>query len=834
MAGEKLESTFIIQDEASKVLKNIARQSDIAGDALAEVQKALNSLETVGEVKIKTAIKADNAPKAHGAKGTTSDWPDYDMPEPPPMDDYWPDYAEFCEIMNEAAEATKETTQNIKEMSEATNEIAKVANATKEANESSFKRGDTNGQIEDKYKDYNFESFEEEINAKLNDWFNPLIEAPTIKAESEKAEQEIAEAMAAEVEADAAKILEEGENVGNEIVEIMEEAQDEAERTGEALNEGLRGLGADIAGWWSIIKDIFSEIAGVFGKLTEEADKLNTRIARFGLIADNEGKTGTARDERSAELYKQHQKFAQALGVQSEAFNETVLNMYSNGEGVVKSIEEAQAIAASSYMAMDIAGLRGQDKDAVMGEVQSMVNVGIADPDQIQESMKIAPNILRTIEKQWQKNQNGKAFKLSSGEEITDATGKIATLAQEGQITADLVAQAMVNSAEETNKTWQTLPSTWEKMKNRVSVMVENMAFNILKKFGEIADVPQVADFVMSALKFGEMIVAFVENVVAPVVGGVLGAIVSVLTTIFSILGDWHTALAVFPAIALGLANIAIKAGLIPKVLGAIRVAMTALAAHPFMAIAGAIMIAVMAMAHLVRTTQTGQEIMLEVTAAISMAFQQVGTAIMNIPDIIYSAFRGVRSFISSYVTEILEIVAGALEKLAGVSDTARDAAINLRQTIAEREIGRARFDIESEELKKGWKGQFSANFENYTDYRKRIPEIAAENLTKNKDELKLTGFLEDILNGQKKAPGTNNNPANVKGKVAIDGEYFDIIKRAAGVEIVNRYTTLRPTVNATFGDIHQIDAGDVIGELGKQIQEAEGAAISDAQALGA
>ena len=83
-------------------------------------------------------------------------------------------------------------------------------------------------------------------------------------------------------------------------------------------------------------------------------------------------------------------------------------------------------------------------------------------------------------------------------------------------------------------------------------------------------------------------------------------------------------------------------------------------------------------------------------------------------------------------------------------------------------------------------------------------------------------------------APGTKKNPAEVRGKVAIDGEYFDVIKRAAGVEIVNRYTTLRPTVNARFGDIHQMDARDVIGELGRQIQDAEGAALSDAQALGA
>ena len=111
---------------------------------------------------------------------------------------------------------------------------------------------------------------------------------------------------------------------------------------------------------------------------------------------------------------------------------------------------------------------------------------------------------------------------------------------------------------------------------------------------------------------------------------------------------------------------------------------------------------------------------------------------------------------------------------------------------------------------------------------------MATENLAKNKDDLKLDGFLKDITKSIENAPGTQKNPANVKGKVAIDGEYFDIIKRAAGVEVVNRYTTLRPTVNAKFGDIHQVDAQDILGELGRSIQDAEGAAISDAQALGA
>lgn len=784
MAGEALESRLILKDEATKVLEDLAGQAELTEDALADIQDALKGLEAAGGVSIKADVGADEIKRTDAVTRAGDTW---QAQEPPPMDD--DAWNSFMQMASEADEAKKALEQSMEA-------------------------------LERELRDTIDLSALEEANARSEEAWGILLN---------------------EIEESSQDILNEWQDAENGIVKIPDEAKREAEKTGKDLKKGVRGLGADIAGWWSIIKDVFGKLADVFGKLAEESDKLNTRIARFGLVAEVEGRTGAARDERSAELYKEHQKFAQALGVQSEAFNETVLNMYSNGAGVVKSIEEAQAIAASSYMAMDIAGLRGAKKDAVMGEVQSMVNVGIADPDQIQESMKIAPNILRTIEKQWQKNQSGKAFKLSSGEEITDATGRIAQLAQEGQITADLVAQAMVNSAAETQETWQTLPSTWEKLRNRIGVIVENITYNIMKKFGEIADNPQVADFVMNALELGERIVKFTEKYLLPIIGAALTAIGSALTTVMETINNicdgltnWQTAIPIVIGLGAALVAVALKMGLVTKAVAGLKAALIAITAHPLVLVAVAAIGAALAIAHLVRTTQTGQEIMLEVTAAISMAFQQMGAAILNLPDIIQSALRGLLSYLLEFGDWLLGWVAGILEKLGSVSDTAKDAADSLKETVADNEKIRAEWDRDSEELKKGWKGEFSANWDQYQDYRSRIPEMAAQNIAKNKEELKLTGFLEDILKNQQRAPGTKPNPAHVKGSVAIDGEYFDIIKRAAGVEIVNRYTTLRPTVNATFGDIHQMDAGDVIGELGKQIQEAEGAAISDAQALGA
>lgn len=733
MAGEALESSLIINDEASRVLEEIARQSDITADALANVENALRATETAGNVTLDLEV-------------------------------------------NTGIEELEREIRDTIDLS-----------ALEEANE------------------HNEEA-----------WADVL----------------------AEIEEQSNSILDEWEDAERGIVKIPEEATREAERTAKELAKGARGLGADIAGWWSVIKDVFHTIGEVFSKMAEEADKLNTRMARYGMVAESEGKTGEEKTARSRELYDRQQKFAQALGVGSEAFNETVLNMYSNGAGVLKSIEQAQAVAASSYMAMDIAGLRGRDKDAVMGEVQSMVSVGIADPDQIQEAMKIAPNILRTIEKQWQENQKGKAFRLNSGEEITDATGKIAVLAQEGQITAELVSQAMINSAQETKKQWEQLPNTWEKVGNRAKAIAERMCFEVMEAFGKLADDPMITNFIMEALKFGKLIVKFVKDYIAPVVGGVLrligGLLTGIMSTINTLFSSMATAIPTLIAIGTVMGALVVQSGLLAKAIAGVKAALTALSAHPLMAILIAVLALTFYLKNLVETNQDWQEGMLTATAHVAYGVQQLVAVFSNLWGVVKWIGSKIALFFMSIVNGVMWLVEKALEKLAYFSDGAEEALANVREWRADYEKKMGDVDDWGQAGIKELEEELAENTRFFEEYKKQIPDIAKENVEKNKNEMELKGYLDDILGQLENAPGKPQNPAHVKGKVAIDGEYFDIIRRAAGVEIVNRYTTLRPTVNARFGDIHQMDAQDVLGQLGRSIQDAEGAAISDAQAMGA
>ena len=793
MPAEELKSSIILEDNASDTLEDIGRQAAKTAEEIEHVSEALEDVE------------------------------------PPDMDfDFDPDAYEA------AAAAIEQAGEAFTGVYDAVAETNKAIEQTKAAIESTQDITSASAQSE-KAKPEIPEGFIENLEKELADTID-LSMLETVNEEANKAWAERAEESFEKYWEDVEK---ESENILNDwadVVDKTEEIPKEAEKAGETAKKSLLDMGANIAGWVNMIKDVFGKIWDIFKKISEEADKLNTRMARYGMVADSEGKTGESKTARSKELYQQQQNYAQALGIGSEEFNETVLNMYSNGAGVVKSIEQAQAIAASSYMAMDIAGLRGADKTKVMGEVQSMVSVGIADPDQIQEAMKIAPNILRTIEQQFTKNLNGKKYKLKTGEEITDATGKIAQLAQDGQITAELVKQAMVNSAQETHKAWEDLPATWEKLQNRAKVIFENMTFEIIEAVGKAADDPTVAGLVTEVLGLIERIVNFIKGYVMPIAGAIIKATGEILTVVIStinlIIDNIYYFIPALVLLTIKLMTTGAAAGIAAGMMGAFKAALMAITAHPLVAVLVVVLGLTIALARLIETNESFQAGMLQATAVAAYSAQQIGTFFEYLPEIFESIIRGIKSYFMSFVNLFEDKIASLLELAASVSETADAEAKKLRASIASRTQEQEAWDKESEDRKKVWKDAFSANTKHFDEYWDKIPAIAKENLAKKKkDDLKLTGFLEEILGAVENIPGTPNNPANVKGKVSIDGKYEELIRRAAGAEIVNRYTTLRPTVHAKFGDIHkEADADDFIEKLGEEIRRAGNAALADAQ----
>lgn len=66
-----------------------------------------------------------------------------------------------------------------------------------------------------------------------------------------------------------------------------------------------------------------------------------------------------------------------------------------------------------------------------------------------------------------------------------------------------------------------------------------------------------------------------------------------------------------------------------------------------------------------------------------------------------------------------------------------------------------------------------------------------------------------------------------VKGKVEIDEDTITLLKDVAAVEWVNKYTTLRPELNVTFGDVHETaDTEGLLSAMETMIEEAYASAL--------
>ena len=103
MAGEKLESSLVLKDEASEVLKDLAEQAELTGDALASVQDALRGLDAAGKVTIKADIRADETKTPGAATKAGEAW----KPQEPPRmeDESWNSFMAMVEETDDVRKA---------------------------------------------------------------------------------------------------------------------------------------------------------------------------------------------------------------------------------------------------------------------------------------------------------------------------------------------------------------------------------------------------------------------------------------------------------------------------------------------------------------------------------------------------------------------------------------------------------------------------------------------------------------------------------------------------------------------------------------------------------
>ena len=493
-------------------------------------------------------------------------------------------------------------------------------------------------------------------------------------------------------------------------------------------------------------------------------------------------------------------------------------------------MEEAQVFAASLKQQFDIVGTGAQEAQNAMIQLKQALGSGRLQGDELRSVMENAPTVGRLIEQEYARVNKITDPKLYSG--------KIRQLAADGKITSEIVKNAILNSAEATNETWKKIPATWSKTFSRFENITERSTQKIIGLFGSVASSTGLANLLIEAARFFDNLIKYIQPLIAAfgALFVVIGSIATSVMQFSSFLMETKLAIPVLGGIAAAFVAVKISAlaaaqGISVASLAAakFKAILTALKAHPIIAIASAILAVILLVAHLVRETEGGQRVFLYVVNAVKFGFNQIALYVTNAERVltvfknkivagalsiklfILNAISGMASGIATTIYGVSEMVNDSgFAKAFGFEINAGKAAMgfveNLNNSIENTRKQISSMESENLKITTSLDTQSNLNKARYLLQKQLIPLQANLNVNRRKQELEGAGTFESLLGDIQKTiqdKGTKGNPAHVKGEMTIDDEYFRIMKKVAGYEIVNRYMNMKPIINARFGDVH-------------------------------
>lgn len=235
------------------------------------------------------------------------------------------------------------------------------------------------------------------------------------------------------------------DRLGDQLTDAARAAE-QASNSGDRLMGTLKGiLGA------------FSAI-GAVKWLANTSDAMTSINARLELMTGNAEAAAAAQNEiyaaaqRSRGAYTEMANLVSQLGMMApEAFSDASGNL-NTGELV--------AFAEQLQKQMTISGASGQSAAAAMVQLTQGLSSGTLRGEELNSVLEQTPMIAKTI-----------------AEYMGVTTGQMREMASEGAITADVVKNAMLSAAAETDAAYEQMPLTW----SQVWTMGSNMALQAMQ-----------------------------------------------------------------------------------------------------------------------------------------------------------------------------------------------------------------------------------------------------------------------------------------------------------------------------------------------------------------
>lgn len=261
---------------------------------------------------------------------------------------------------------------------------------------------------------------------------------------------------------------------------------DEQGRFNRAIDEGTQGAG-DLM---NMIKGAVAAYASVqtIGKVMDLSDQLTSTTARLNLMNDDLQTTQDLQNmiylsaERSRGAYQATADAVSKLGLMAgDAFS---------------SSEEIIAFTEQLNKQFTIAGTETAGIEAAMLQLTQAMGSGVLRGEEYNSILEQAPNIIQAI-----------------ADYMEVPKGQLKDMAAEGEITAEIVKNAMFAAADETNAKFESMPKTF----NQIWTSFQNtalMAFQpVLQRLNDVANSEAFQTFINGAIEALSMVAGIVVEI---------------------------------------------------------------------------------------------------------------------------------------------------------------------------------------------------------------------------------------------------------------------------------------------------------------------------------
>lgn len=194
------------------------------------------------------------------------------------------------------------------------------------------------------------------------------------------------------------------------------------------------------------------------GKLVDLSDEYTQTTARLNMINDGLQSTADLQDKIFASAQNSRAAYLQTADV--------VAKLALRAGSVWESNEETIAFAETLNKAFVVAGASQEEMNSASLQLTQALGSGVLRGEELNAVFEAAPNIIQTIAGYIENNDallDNMANKLGmKSEELSgNVMGHIRDIASEGLLSADIVKNAMLSSAEDINNQFENMPMTW-------------------------------------------------------------------------------------------------------------------------------------------------------------------------------------------------------------------------------------------------------------------------------------------------------------------------------------------------------------------------------------